>query len=234
MAIIGILVALLLPALAGAKERARRANCQSNVRQFALAVHLYADENQQRVMSGAPNPPIRPNDDHLPVLSDATSNAIVRYSGTGRMAHCPSFGDFFTRQQPLRNAEEKAYGYIIGYNYHGGHTNTPWPAYTGYSATWVSPQKLTDDPGLVLVSDMNDWSPGYGQSYAPHGKGGPVLIGGSDFANPGAHGASSPEIGARGGNVGLLDGSVAWREIKRMQVYRGSQLWEQAGCWAMW
>jgi prepilin-type processing-associated H-X9-DG protein len=37
-----------------------------------------------------------------------------------------------------------------------------------------------------------------------------------------------------GGNVGMLDGSVSWRRIHQMQIYRGSQLWDDDGCWAMW
>ena len=229
--IISILAALLLPALAGAKERARRASCQNSMRQFSLAVHLYGDDNDQFVPTGASNKGA--DDDHLPVLSTATSNAIVQYTGDERMAHCPSFGDYFIRAQAGRPFEEREYGYVVGYNYHGGHTNTPWPALPGFADTWISPQRLTDDPSLVLVSDMNDWSPGYGHTYAPHGKGGPVLAG-LDASNPGAAGASPAAIGAVGGNIGLLDGSVSWKTIGTMSTYRGSQQWGDNGCWAMW
>jgi len=229
IAIIAILAAMLLPALAGSKERARRTSCKNSIRQFILAVHMYGDDNEQRVPTGASNKGA--DDDHLPVLSTVTSNAIIEYS-SDRMAHCPNFADYFINQQAQRPFEEQEYGAVIGYNYHGGHTNTPWPAISGTNQ-WISPQTLADDPSLVLVSDMNDWSPGYGQSFAPHGKNGAILIGG-DYSNIDAGGASSAAIGATGGNLGLLDGSVSWKSAAEMRTYRGSQKWGDSGCWAMW
>ncbi len=45
MVIIAILAALLLPALARARETARARQCLSQMRQLGLAVRLYADEN---------------------------------------------------------------------------------------------------------------------------------------------------------------------------------------------
>jgi prepilin-type N-terminal cleavage/methylation domain-containing protein/prepilin-type processing-associated H-X9-DG protein len=46
IAVISILAALLLPALARAKEEGRRANCISNLRQLTLCWEMYADDNQ--------------------------------------------------------------------------------------------------------------------------------------------------------------------------------------------
>src|ERR1041385_5431900 len=122
IAIIAILAALLLPALASAKERARRISCVNQVRQFLLATHMYANDNAQRVPSGASDSRT-PNgilDDSVPVLSTNIRTLMVQYAGSYKILGCPSLGAPFNT---TNGWYEQGYGFVIGYNYLGGHAN---------------------------------------------------------------------------------------------------------------
>lgn len=71
IAIIGILAAILLPALARAREAARRASCQNNLKQMGIVFKMYASESK-----GEKFPPIK-----IWNISDDSDDASVVLNG---------------------------------------------------------------------------------------------------------------------------------------------------------
>ena len=56
IAIIAVLIAILLPVLSKVKQAANRTACMSNLRQLAMAYHLYAGDNKGYLPMGWPDP----------------------------------------------------------------------------------------------------------------------------------------------------------------------------------
>ena len=57
IAIIAILAAMLLPALATAKEKGRRTKCVSNLHQIGVALQIYATDNADLLPRWSPSDP---------------------------------------------------------------------------------------------------------------------------------------------------------------------------------
>src|SRR5689334_12550514 len=95
IAIIGILAALLLPALVRAKAQARNSACISNLRQLGIATRLYSVDNASRLPSAEilPTDPITPASP-LPRICDVLASYVgsasgIRTNGSTVFA-CPS------------------------------------------------------------------------------------------------------------------------------------------------
>ena len=98
IAIIGILAAILLPALARAREAARRASCQNNLKQFGIIYKMYAGENRDQFPSLAIKavPPPAGNDDYSSVISNFgpyPMEIYPEYLTDVNIILCPSDGD---------------------------------------------------------------------------------------------------------------------------------------------
>ena len=142
IAIIAILAALLLPALVNTKERTRRVACKSNLRQFILAVQMYGHENRDRIPSAFPDNPDAAQYEYTPVIPRTTRDILIKYAGSQKMLECPSLGKPFNTPHGW---DVGIYGFVIAYNYLGGHTRTPWQAESGISP-WISPQTARLNP----------------------------------------------------------------------------------------
>ena len=232
IAIIAILSALLLPALAGSKERSRRASCLSNTRQFILATHIYAaDYDDSLPVPGTDNGEKR--DTHTAIFSTASKNLMLKYLSPIRVMDCPNLYQSFEKSRDWRDHLD--YGIAIGYHYLVGHANTPWDPPPGTTNRWTSPRKTADDPALPLVADLNIYAYSFMRILAPHTRGGAIVREERWFnAHPEAYEQTPREIGGQGGNVGRLDGSAAWKRMKDMSLYRTSQMWEDSGSFGFW
>ena len=93
IAIIGILAAILLPALGRAREAARRSSCQNNLKQFGLVFKMYSGEQRAGMF-----PPMSP---YSSLRSDQRSSPL--WNGPHAAAIYPEYlSDLNTANCPLR------------------------------------------------------------------------------------------------------------------------------------
>ena len=85
ISILGILIALLLPALGKAAERARVTACRSHLQQIGVALRLYLDENANRF-------PILQNQARAAAgrVTNAPEVGLAAQAGVSRIWQCPS------------------------------------------------------------------------------------------------------------------------------------------------
>ncbi len=214
IAIIAILAAMLLPALARAKEKANRTSCKSNMHQVGLAALLYAHDNRDQF-------PEAKRDNGVSYQTDwMGTNTFDYFVNQARVQTncltCPN-----KNREGLWIYQSPKQGWRVGFNCCWGVPTSmdgrardssygagPWP--------WDSPQKTTDNsPYMLLLADIiSIGTDTYGPTLtdvtdAPHTPNGAKVV-------PTTSAPSPESIGSEGGNVGTVDGSVSWRKQKVM------------------
>jgi prepilin-type N-terminal cleavage/methylation domain-containing protein len=158
IAIIAILAGMLLPALARAKESARRMACVSNVKQLSMAMMMYVDDYNHSYPPRMPDPPAGPaypckpcrtidwRPYAMPYMANAT-NAFICPSDKGIPADIAA--DPFNQADPRPKRLADWYGSSFCFNTVmtrlGKEAAIPIPAETYMGAeiwSWHPPQQM--------------------------------------------------------------------------------------------
>ena len=154
IAIIGILAAILLPALARARESARRASCANNLKQWGLVFKMYAHESTDMYFPPIQVGSYKNQTGGLDFVIDAGPNVFTlypEYLTDPMIAFCPSKAGL---NETLDNAHGANGDWCFGYSAsHGGKCARAIDESYGYFG-WL----LDNDAQKSRIDSFTFWS----------------------------------------------------------------------------
>ncbi len=157
IAIIAILASMLLPALSQARAKARQASCASNLKQLAVGVQLYADDNVEFVPGVATYDNYQSTATHVrPYTGKDLSygfwmDLILPLAGDREVFHCPSLAADET------NYRQAGYGWNTGIGYWVNHPTRYGTSqlYNGVTLALVAKPASTFSMSDLAVKTVN-------------------------------------------------------------------------------